>query len=157
VESQGNFGIQTQKKKADHRTPDGIKTMETTKKMPTGTGEVRDIHQGPTEGGQCQCRKIRRETSGTPRELRVQPQKKRETSRIPREARDPNSKEERNEWNPKGSLGSKLKRREKQVESQGKLGIQTQKKKADHRTPERIKTMETAKKMPTGTEDVRDK
>jgi hypothetical protein len=53
-------------------------------------------------------------------------------------------------------LGSKLKRREKQVESQGKLGIQTQKKKADHRTPEGIKIMETAKKMPTGTEDVRD-
>jgi hypothetical protein len=51
VESQGNFGIQTQKKKADHRTPDGIKTMETAKKMPTGTGEVRDICQGPTEGG----------------------------------------------------------------------------------------------------------
>ncbi len=77
-------------------------------------------------------------------------------SGITREAWDPNSKEERNEWNPKGSLGFKLKRREKQVESQGKLEIQTQKKKADHRSPEGIKTMETAKKMPTGTEDVRD-
>jgi hypothetical protein len=85
--------------------------METAKKMPAGTGEVRDIRQGPTEGGRCQCRKIRRETSG-----------------IPREARDPTSKEERNEWNPKGSLGSELKRREKRVESQRKLGIQTQKK-----------------------------
>jgi hypothetical protein len=130
--------------------------METAKKMPTSTGEVRDICQGPTEGGQCQYCKIRRETSG-----------------IPREAWDPTSKEERNEWNSKGSSGSKLKRREKrvesqgslgsklkrrvkQVESQGKLGIQTQKKKADHRTPEGIKTMETAKKMPTGTEDVTD-
>jgi hypothetical protein len=85
--------------------------METAKKMPTSTREVRDICQGPTEGGQCQCSKIRRETSG-----------------IPREAWDLTSKEERNKWNPKGSLGSKLKRREKQVESQGKLGIQTQKK-----------------------------
>ncbi len=124
--------------------------------MPIGTGEVRDICQGPTERQQCQCCKIKRETTG-----------------IPREAWDPTSKEERNEWNPKislgfklkrrdnecgpkGSLGSKLKRREEQVETQGKLEIQTQKKKADHMTPEGIKTMETAKKMPTGTEDVRD-
>jgi hypothetical protein len=68
--------------------------METAKKIPTGTGEVRDTRQGPTEGGRCQCRKIRRETSG-----------------IPREAWDPNSKEERNNWNLKGSSGSKLKRR----------------------------------------------
>ncbi len=108
MESQGNFGIQTQKKKTDHRTPEGIKTMETAKKMPTGTGEVRDIRQGPTEGGQCQCHKIRREMSGIPRELGIQPQKKRETSGIPKEAWDPYSKEERNESNPKGSLGSKL-------------------------------------------------
>jgi hypothetical protein len=62
VGSQRNLGIQTQKKKADHRTPDGKKTMVTAKKMTTGTGEVRDIRQSPAKGGGCQCCKIQRET-----------------------------------------------------------------------------------------------